>query len=75
MALQNTKEQVIGTEVDNISQKYGRNPSRERLEERSQMSAKNNESRMTNQVMNTSKASPSPQRIGKFAQMALQQNQ
>ena len=69
-------EQVL----DNISQKYGRNPSRERLEERSQMSSanKNNDSRISNNMMNNvaavsgSKASPSPQRIGKFAQMALQ---
>ena len=41
------------------------------------MSAKHNESRISNNVQQqyqtSGKASPSPQRIGKFAQLALQQ--
>ena len=50
MALKNnvTTNPVTGEEVDNISQKYGRNPSRERLEERSMLSNAN-DSRMLNQ--------------------------
>ena len=39
MALQNNNQQALpNNELDNISVKYGRNPSRERLEERSNIS-------------------------------------
>lgn len=41
MAIQKTNEKVVGDDVDNISQKYGRNPSRDRLEERSMLSQAN----------------------------------
>ena len=42
MALQKTEDANLkGEEVDNISQKYGRNQSRERLEERSMLSQAN----------------------------------
>lgn len=47
LAIQTTNEQVIGDQVDTISNKYGRNPSRERLEERSMLSQAN-ESRAHN---------------------------
>ena len=41
MALQQSPKPVVGEDVDTISQKYGRNPSRERLEERSMLSQAN----------------------------------